>query len=279
MKITPFLAVPLMAVMLSTTAMASEMNKDYAYRPGKVMEHSAPKASDSEGVQKVKRGLNNANEAMRDTADDIHAFFVGDKSDSNRAETVVIARNITADGMIGETILNPQGKSIAKVHDIVLDKDGNAAKVIVSDGGMLGIGNKLAAFDFNRVISQRKDGKVVMSLSQAQIDRAAEYSYDRKDYMAANVMPEGSISVNELLDGDVFDARGNKVADIENLSIVNGSADRLIISFDKTLGMGGKVAALDYDSLSVVKDGSDINVHLNEDQSRNLSGFKKYAAK
>lgn len=289
MKLLSALSVSLVALTMSTASFASEMNKDYSYRPA--TQAKKIHSTDSEGVKDVKRGLNTADAKMRNAADDIHAFFVDDETttrkstrSSNKVESASametdstwrkssIHRGITAEGMLDEKILTPEGRQIAEIEDIILTKDGTASKVIVSDGGLLGIGDKLAAFDYKRVITQRNDGKVVMALSQDMIDRAAEFSYDSDDYMKSNVIPAGAISVDDLLDGEVYDNRGEKVASIENVSFSNGKADRLIVGLNKKLGMGGDLAALNFSSLNVSQDSDhDVRVDLTEAQSLQLS--------
>lgn len=289
MKIASVLSVSVLALSIATSAYASEMNKDYTYRPASQAQKIYK--SDSEGVKSVKHGLNKANSSMRETADEIHAFFVDEKSgvksakgtavvaDDGTWKTSTIRRSVTAEGMIDQKILTPEGRQIAEIEDIILTKDGKASKVIVSDGGLLGIGDKLAAFDYDRVITQRKDGKVIMALSQNMIDRAAEFSYDSDDYMKANVIPAGSISVDDLLDGEVFNHRGDKVASIENLSLDGGKADRLIVAVNKKLGMGGDLAALKFDTLNISQDSDrDVRIDLTEAQSLQLDRLAKRVA-
>jgi sporulation protein YlmC with PRC-barrel domain len=121
-------------------------------------------ANDTEATKDLKKGLRKADNAMRETADDIRAFFVGDEG-GGALEPVMIRSDRTAKGLLDKPVLNPQGKEITKLKDIIIDQNGRAALVVVSDGGFLGIGKKLAAFDYNKVVAQQDDGKVIMALS------------------------------------------------------------------------------------------------------------------
>ena len=235
-----------------------------------------PAYGNREVTKDVKEGLKKADAAIRETAEDIKAFFVGDEG-GGALEPVMIRRNLTAHGMIDQPVLSPTGKDIAKLKDIIIDKDGKAILAVVSDGGLLGIGDKVAAFDYSKVVAQQKDGKVVMALSQEMIDDAANFSYDRKDMAKAKVTPAGSYSVNELLDGDLYSSKGDEVGSIENLSFDNGKADRVIVGFNKKMGMGGDFAAINYGALEKVTVDGDVDLKMNAKQSAQFASFDKSA--
>ena len=227
--------------------------------------------------QDIKRGLRATDKAMYDTAENIKAFFVGDESDA-KMSPVWIRSNLTARYLIGKTIVNPDGGKVATIKDIIIGKNGKATLVVVSDDGVLGIGSKVAAFDYNRVVNQKYDGTVVMALSQDMIDRAADFSYDQKDWKSAKVIPAGSVSANVLLEGDVLDSKGDKTASIENIYFRYADVTQIIVGFNKTMGMGGHKAALDYDDMRMVRneDGS-VDFKLTANQSAGFKNFKSSA--
>jgi sporulation protein YlmC with PRC-barrel domain len=268
------LAVSLVALMTAATAHAAEPKPDPTPAiNGTVSVNSGIEADDSKLTKDVKRSLNKADNAMRKAADDVRAFFVDTKA--NALNPVSYRFDATTEGMIGESILNANGKKIATVEDILLSKSGSADKVVVADGGLLGIGEKLAAFDYGTVITQNSDDEVVMNITQADIDRAVSFSYDRDDADKAEVLSAGSISAKKLSGANVYNSDGKKVGDVKNVTIAGGEAQNLIISFDQTLGMGGDLAAIDYDSLNIAKVDGKVKVMLSQDQSRQFSDFRK----
>jgi len=216
-------------------------------------------------------------DVISDTANDIKAFFIG-KNPDDKLQPVLIHRSMTAHGLIGETIINTKGVKIATVKDIIVDRDGKAILIVVSDGGLLGIGSKVAAFDYNKVVGQKTDGKVVMTLSQNMVDHASDFSYDQKDWAKAKVIPTGSISVNQLLEGGVLDNDGTQVADIENVYFRNADVSQIIVGFDKKLGMGGDLAALDYNDLQMIKKDQGLDFKLTVNQTAQFKSFKKSVA-
>jgi sporulation protein YlmC with PRC-barrel domain len=239
------------------------------------------KAADSEQtgiLGDVKSGLRDANEEMRETADDIRAFFIGKSADS-KMEPVVIRRNMTAHGLLGEKIINTKGEEVAKVKDIIIDRNGKADLIVVSDGGLLGIGDKVAAFNYNKVLAQQPDGKVVMTLSQDMVDHAADFSYDQNDWKKAKVIPKGSVSINALLKGDVLDSKGKKVANIDNVYLRNAEVSQIIVSFNQKLGVGGNLAALDYDDLQMIRKDKTLHFKLTPHQSAQFKNYKVSVAK
>lgn len=277
MKIKPFLAVSMMALMVSSASLAADddMKQDYGAKP-EGSSYTTPEANDSKMTRELKQGLNEAGKEMREAADNIRAYFLDGKD--GEVKQVSFHAGMTAKGMIGKKISTPSGDSIAKVNDILLDKNGTATKVIVSDGGLLGIGDKLAAFDYSRVITKLDDGRVEMSLSQDMIDKAKEFSYDAKDAGKATVLPPDSVSVKDLLDGEVYDNNDKKVASVDNISIMDGKADRVIIGYGKVLGMGGDLAAVDYSGLTLMKQAGETDVKMSLSASRQFADFRKTAS-
>jgi len=116
-----------------------------------------------------------------------------------------------------------------------------------------------------------------MGLSQDMVDRAADFSYDQKDWAKAKIIPNGSVSVNALLKGSVFDNNGKKVADVDNIYWRNSDAVQVIVSFNKTMGMGGELAALNYDDLQKIQKNRDIDFKLTPKQSVQFANFKESA--
>lgn len=225
----------------------------------------------------IQQGLRNTDAAMHDTAQDIRGFFIG-VDDDNNLTPVFIRGNLTATGLIGKTIINSEDKKIATVKDIIIGKNGKAALVVVSDDGLLGIGSKVAAFDYTSVVTQKYDGTVVMALSEEMIQRAADFSYDPKDWPKAKVIPAGSVSTNMLLEGDVLNSKGEKVASIDNVYFRYADVTQIIVGFHKTMGKGGDFASLDYDDMRMIKKDGGLDFKLTAKQSAHFKNFKASVA-
>lgn len=263
MKITAITAVSALALMISVSAHAADdVRATGAANPAAQTQNNATDNT----MTDVKQGL-------REAGRDIKAFFMGDNT--SELTPVEIKYDLTAKSLIGKDIVNEAGNDIGTVRDIILDKNGKASMIVVSDGGLLGIGDKVAAFNYDQTVTTRPDGQVVLQLSQAMIDRAAEFSYDQDDWDESTVIPKESVSINELLDGDLLDNTGKKVADIENVYLRNAEASQVIVKFNQILGMGGDLAALNYDDLQMVGEVDDPDLKLSANQATQFRNFKK----
>lgn len=218
-------------------------------------------------------------EAVEDAYEDIKATVIGEKETST-ASTVTIDSRGTASGMIGQPVLDANGKKIASVQDIILDADGNAQMVVLADGGFMGIGTKLAAFDYNLVSQRQKDGDVIMPITQETLNKVTPFSYEAKDAekdAKVRLIPANGISVVRLLEGQVLNQQKENVAEIDNISFRDGEASQIIIGFDKMLGLGGEKAAMSFEGSRIVRQDNDLDVQLTASQTANFENFKKTA--
>jgi sporulation protein YlmC with PRC-barrel domain len=80
-----------------------------------------------------------------------------------------------------EDVYDAHDSAIGDVRDILLDKSGQVAAVILGVGGFLGIGEKDVAVPFNAMRVTEKDGKryLVMDTTKDALQSAPGYTYDR----------------------------------------------------------------------------------------------------
>lgn len=244
---------------------------------------------DSEKVEKnLEQAGNSVEEAAEDVGDaineayrDMRDYFRGEQGPQD-IRNVEIAASQTASGMIGQPVKDVSGKKIGSVHDIIIDRDGAARMVVVSDGGILGLGDKLAAFDYDVIINRDKNGDVISTLSEEAIDKVAEFSYDtKKAGDKVRVMPSGGISVKEVLDADLLSPDNETVATVDNLVFRGGEASMLIVTFNKVLGLGGEKAVMTYDDIALVESGKDkkeVDFRLTAQQAARFESFKDTAS-
>ncbi|WP_377807741.1 DUF4142 domain-containing protein [Azospirillum sp. A29] len=80
--------------------------------------------------------------------------------------------------MMGKDVYGENGKKLGDVADIILDaQTGKATQVILNRGGILGIGAKHVALDYNLL---RSDGDRVVAaqVTEDQVKQMAEFKYD-----------------------------------------------------------------------------------------------------
>jgi len=103
--------------------------------------------------------------------------------------TVQPAGQWLATRFIGHPVSNDAGQSIGNINDLLLDKSGSIANVVIGVGGFLGIGEKNVAIPFNLLaITADADGKrvVQVGLSRERLEAAPEFKPTEKTvYMRA----------------------------------------------------------------------------------------------
>ena len=177
--------------------------------------------------------------------------------------------------VIGKPVYNQQNDKVAVVEDIILDKDGAAKLVVVKDGDFMGLGGKLAAFDYDAIIDRTKEGDVVMPITEKTIDKVAEFSYEPTNKENVRLIPDNGYSAKKILDGNLVDENGKKLAAIDNLSMQGGRAKLVIAAYDQVLGMGGDKVALNFDATRLVRDKDNVDLKLNQSQAAEFKNFEK----
>lgn len=258
--------VSLFALIGATPALAGEIIVQ--------QESAADPASKGNIVDDAKVVVDKVKQNTADAYEDIKATLIGQESTDKNMPVVIDSRK-TANGIIGRHVYNEKHESVATVTDIILDKDGKAIMIIVSDGAFIGVGKK-AAFDYSAITRVENDGDVIMPLTQESIENAASFSYVKaKSGDKVSVIPDNGYSVVKLLDGQLVNQDKEPLADIENISFKNGAANQLIVGFDKTLGFGGDKAALLYNDTTILQDGSDVDFQLSASKALQFETFKE----
>ena len=70
-----------------------------------------------------------------------------------------VADQHMASNLIGTAVRGPADANLGEINDLVIDRAGNVAAVVIGVGGFLGIGEKDVAVPFQSVEVSRMDGK------------------------------------------------------------------------------------------------------------------------
>ncbi|WP_158555080.1 PRC-barrel domain-containing protein [Fulvimarina endophytica] len=93
-------------------------------------------------------------------------------------EPVSDTSTLTADDLIGSSVVGPNNETVADVSDIVLSPDGQVDAIIVDVGGFLGIGAKPVEMKLDELNIMRDSGgdlTVQSNMTQEQLESAPEY--------------------------------------------------------------------------------------------------------
>lgn len=217
---------------------------------------------------------NNNRTSAEELGDNVEYTLFGKEKDGVASS---IQANATAQGMLNQPVNNMANERVGTLRDIIIDSKGAAQLAVVSDTRIPGIG-KEAAFEYSMVMRQNANGDVVMPISEDRIKSARSFSYDQDEVgedADVRTIPAGGYSIDKLLSANVVNAQGDKVASVENVTFRNGKVDAVIIGYDKTLGMGGKKAALRFSEVKMnAKGDGDAELQLTTQQASQLETLK-----
>jgi sporulation protein YlmC with PRC-barrel domain len=80
-----------------------------------------------------------------------------------------------ADQLIGMTVYNAEGEKVGSVHDILLDKEGKATGVVLSVGGVLGVGAKSVGLTWKEIDVKPEQQQVQISYTKDQLKAAPDF--------------------------------------------------------------------------------------------------------
>lgn len=282
---TILMGVSLLAIMAAFPAFAetsTNANAQATVKAESTLGEKAEKALDKAGAKiesaadtagtKIDNAAVKTKDAAKEAYSDVKAYF-NDDDDIKVTSSVSVLKKNTADALIGTSVQDVSGKTIGKIHDIIIDDEGDAEWVILEDSGVLGLGTKLAAFDYDVIEGYNKDRDVVVKLTAPQIKSAKAFDYVAK----ANVttIPAGKYSVAKLLDATVVGPDGKKVADVDTIAFEGDDAEYVIVTFNQILGLGGEKAALNIDALDIATDAKgNHSFKLNSQQTAQFESYK-----
>ena len=109
-------------------------------------------------------------------------FDVAHAAQDSQFVTTVPADALPISVYYNEDVYDAQNNKIGDVNDILLDKDGRVAAVIVGVGGLLGVGEKDVAVPFNslKVTEKDNDRYLVMNTTKESLEKAPGYTFDKE---------------------------------------------------------------------------------------------------
>jgi sporulation protein YlmC with PRC-barrel domain len=231
------------------------------------------------------------------------------RGDKRVATDEVQGRVCRTTKLIDCKVKNTKGEAIGEVEDLVIDKeDGYVAYAILSFGGFLGVGEKLFAIPFSKVVRTDDETCVVTDLTKEQLEKAPNFAsdswpvFDRKygtslhEYYHATpywadptriskgaldedkLHARGMCRASKAIGTDVEDPSGNNLGDIDEIVIDDGTGRVVycVLSFGGFLGVGDKLFAIPYHSLTVSpKDADKMVLDVSKERLKAAPGFDK----
>lgn len=227
----------------------------------------------------TKQGANNAwqntKNATNQAYTEVKQFVNGSQKPASGVPYLAGDSVSTAESLIGADVMGPNNEKVASVDDIIVGPNGSIQYVVLTDGGFLGLADKLVALRYNDVMTN-SSGKLMTNLTEQDYERFTEFNYDSsKASPTVATLSPNMVSVKRLMDGELLDNQGKEIADIENVTIENGQVGHVVISFGKVFGMGGHQAAVPFTQASVQKNGDVLDMRMNYEQSQSFNKLKQ----
>jgi sporulation protein YlmC with PRC-barrel domain len=96
--------------------------------------------------------------------------------------TTQSAEEWRANNFIGQAVVNASGERVGDVNDLLFDKSGKLATVVVGVGGFLGMGEKNVGIHYDTITATDKDGLRVLTvpLTKEALLAAPDFVYTEK---------------------------------------------------------------------------------------------------
>ena len=104
--------------------------------------------------------------------------FAADNGAASNTQTM--SNQISASALLDENVVNAANETIGDVNDVLLDKNGKVASVIVGVGGFLGMGEKNVALDFDQLKFTNNGNDLVVTSDATKETLQAAPAYDMK---------------------------------------------------------------------------------------------------
>lgn len=100
-------------------------------------------------------------------------------STSNMTADTIQADQIRASKMLGSSVYDEQNRKIGSVKDLVLNKDGTVADVVIDVGATLGMGGKYVAIRLSDI--KTDNNRLTLDRTKEQLQQMAEYRLENRN--------------------------------------------------------------------------------------------------
>lgn len=197
--------------------------------------------------------------------------------------------DMRASQLIGKQVNNAQGDNIGKIDDLIIDADSQRVYyVVLSSGGVLGVGDKLFAIPVNQFKAGAKQDHFVLNIDKERLKKAPGFASDKRPdlgkdswrrevdrfYFTENktgqVPTTGArlLSAMDLIGANVNDRAAHNAGEIEDLVVNFGSGRAYaVLDFDAAWSPDDKLIPLPL-SAFMFPSRPDLDILLNVDKQK-----------
>lgn len=210
---------------------------------------------------------------------------------------VASTRDARASKVIGQNVRDLQGKRIGKVQDLVVDVSGDRVQyVVLSFGGVMGVGDKLFAFPSSSFRNPHTSGDLVADVTKESLKKAPGFDrvkwpdFGDKTYReqidryfgttegaSPQILPGHVLArASKLIGKDIEDQQGKDAGEIEDIVVDLGAGKvrYAVIDFDKSWSPDDKLLALPLKALTFpAETDKDLVINISRDKLEMARGF------
>lgn len=109
-----------------------------------------------------------------------------------------ITGDMSADELLGTSVVDREGNSVGKINDLLIGHDGNISKVLVDVGGFLGMGAQTVALDLGQLQPAQGSGDdLVTDMTKQQLQALPRMEREDKSWREAPPETERKMSPAE----------------------------------------------------------------------------------
>ena len=179
------------ALTLAGAALAADPQADKA--PAAGVDMHTQSGMDSSGTTSAKPDQNVGSTVESQAPTDYRSY-----DQSRSSFSGAMAGNMSADELMGTSIVDPQGKDVGKVNDLLIGHDGTISKVLVDVGGFLGMGARTVALDLDQLQPAQGSGDdLVIKMTKEQLQALPRMEREDKTWREAPPETERKLSPAE----------------------------------------------------------------------------------
>jgi sporulation protein YlmC with PRC-barrel domain len=206
---------------------------------------------------------------------------------------------VSADKMIGRTIVNTNNEKVGDVESVLIDKDGRVRYVVIGVGGFLGVGERDVAIRWDALSFADNTDKVIVNATKDQLSalpahrfpdpswKGKVYAYDDdlrdnpylRDSAETAMATTGSapatnaVDTRKLIGRNIKNGSNDEVGAINSVLIEKGGSVRyVVVGVGGLFGFGQKHVALPWGALKITENGEKVTANVTEGTAEGIAG-------
>src|SRR4030095_15952241 len=106
---------------------------------------------------------------------------------------------ISADKMIGRTVVNPNNEKVGDVEGVLIDRDGRSRYVVIGVGGFLGMGEKDVAVRWEELSFADNNEKIVINATKDQLSALPAHRFPDSSWRGKVYAYDDDLKTNPYL--------------------------------------------------------------------------------